>query len=310
MPRSLRAPSGYTDSEPHTPIRHMIVPDGKPSPSGPMRLQTLAQWACGVLLFAGLLGVLIGRSAEQRGALATSLLNVVAALVIAAAIATTISAIAWLFLRKRAALSWTRACAMTALCSLIAIAGLGAGANVLRLEAALRLQVGPDFVFISGAMPRNLPAQLEGAVHPSVPLKRVVLSNAGGSIQAALETAEWLRARGVRQAVVEGDCASACAVLALLIQERYLTPGAALGFHDLWGRKADSDELKRDRAEVRSRLDANGIDIAFIEPLMVGREMQYPDRAQLFARRIVTGCWSQTARAPEPCTDPLVSRMD
>lgn len=114
----------------------------------------------------------------------------------------------------------------------------------------------------------------------------------------------------MRQAVIEGDCASGCDVLALLMQERYLTPGAALGFHDLWGRKADADELQRDRAEVLSQLDANGIDVGFIAPMMVGRDLRYPDRAQLLSRRIVTGCWSPTARAPAPCTDPLVSRMD
>lgn len=288
----------------------MIVSDGKAPPSGRTRLPDLAQWVCAVLLSAGLLGVLIARGTEQRAALATSLLNIAAGIVVAAAIATGISAIAWLLFRRPGARGSTVACAMTALCSLIAVGGLGAGANVLRLEAALRLQVGPDFVFIGGAMPRDLMAKLEGAVHPSVTLQRVVLSNSGGSIQAALETAEWLRGRGVLQAVVEGDCASACAVLALLMKERYLTPGAALGFHDVWGRKADSDELQRDRAEVISQLKTNGIDVAFIEPLMVGRQMRYPDRAQLLTRRVVTGCWSQTARAPEPCTDPLVSRMD
>jgi len=286
----------------------MIVSDEKVPPSGRTRLPDLAQWACAVLLFGGLLGVLIARGTEQRAAMATSLLNVAAVFVVAAAIATGISVIAWMVFRRSGARAWTVASAMTTLCSLIAVGGLGAGASVLRLEAALRLQVGLDFVFIGGAIPRNLVAQLEGAVHPSVPLQRVVLSNAGGSIQAAIETAEWLRGRGVRQAVVEGDCASACAVLALLMQERYLTPGAALGFHDLWGRKADSDELQRDRAEVLSRLDANGIDVGFIEPLMVGRDMQYPERAELLAHRVVTGCWSQADRVPEPCTGSGVSQ--
>ena len=288
----------------------MIVSDGKAPPSGRTRLPDLAQWVCAVLLSAGLLGVLIARGTEQRAALATSLLNVAAGIVVAVAIATGISAIAWLLVRRSGARVSTVACAMTALCSLIAVGGLGAGANVLRLEAALRLQVGPDFVFIGGAMPRDLVAQLEGAVHPSVPLQRAVLSNSGGSIQAAIETAEWLRGRGVRQAVVEGDCASACALLALLMPERYLTPGAALGFHDLWGRKRTSEELQRDRAEVLSRLEANGVDVAFIEPLMVGRELMYPDRSQLLARRVVTGCWSQTARAPEQCSEEVASRAE
>lgn len=286
----------------------MIVSDGKALPSDRTRLPGLAQWVCAVLLSAGLLGVLIARSTEQRAALATSLLNVAAGVVVAAAIATGISAIAWLLFRKSGARVSTVASAMTALCSMIAVGGLGAGANVLRLEAALRLQVGPDFVFIGGAMPRDLVAQLEGAVHPSVPLQRAVLSNSGGSIQAAIETAEWLRGRGVRQAVVEGDCASACAMLALLMPERYLTPGAALGFHDLWGREVNSDQLQRDRADVLSRMRANSIDTALIERLMVGRELQYPDRAELLSRRIVTGCWSQANRAPEPCTGPAVSR--
>lgn len=286
----------------------MIVSDGKAPPSGRTRLPDFVQWVCAVLLSAGLLGVLIAKGTEQRAAMATSFLNVAAVFVVAAAMVTGISVVAWMVFRRSGARAWTVACAMTTLCSLIAVGGLGAGANVLRLEAALQLQIGPDFVFIGGAMPRDLVARLEGAVHPSVPLQRAVLSNSGGSIQAAIETAEWLRGRGVRQAVVEGDCASACAMLALLMPERYLTPGAALGFHDLWGREANSDELQRDRAELLSRMRANGIDTGFIEPLMVGRQLQYPDRAELLSRRIATGCWSQANRAPEPCTGPGVSR--
>ena len=247
---------------------------------------------------------------EQRSALATTLLNIAAVLTTLAALVALLSAIAWLRRRTPTTRQWLLTSTALTVCAVLAVGGIGAGANVLRLESALRLQVGPDFVFIGGAMPRTLVAQLEQAVHPSLPLQRVVLSNAGGSIQAALETAEWLRARGVRQAVIEGDCASACAVLALLMQERYLTPGAALGFHDLWGRNAHSDELQRDRAEVLKQLGANGIDVAFIEPLMRGRELQYPDRDILLSRGLVTGCWSVQTRTPESCAGPVVSRSD
>ena len=110
--------------------------------------------------------------------------------------------------------------------------------------------------------------------------------------------------------MIEGDCASACAILALLLPERYLASGAALGFHDLWGRNEGSAELRRDRTEVLRQLEANGVDVAFIEPLMSRRELKYPDRSQLLSRGIVTGCWSTQAQSPEACDASLLSRSD
>lgn len=289
-------------------MKTVNVTVGQAAPSMSPSLPRFAQVACAVLLGAGLLGILSARGLEQRAALITTLLNVAAALAIATLISTMVGAVAWRVLGKPRAQVWTQVSATTMACALLALGGLGASATVLRLEAALRLQVGPDFVFIGGAMPRSLMAQLQAMVHPSVSLNRVILSNAGGSIPAALETAQWLKQRGVRRAVIEGDCASACAVLALLLPERYLTPGAALGFHDLWGRNAASEELRTDRDKVLSAMRANGVDTSFIEPLMVGRELRYPDRVELLDRRLVTGCWSQTERAPEPCAESNLSQ--
>lgn len=267
----------------------------------------LGYWVCTALLCVGLLGILIARSTDQRATTAALLLNLSAVLLLVAATAALACSVAWIVTRKDWARQWTAFGGAVSACMLLAVAGLGAGANALRLESGLRLQVGPDFVFIGGAMPRNLAAQLESLVHPSVPLNRVILSNSGGSVEAAIETAAWLRERGVLRAVVEGDCASACAILALLMAERYLTPGAALGFHDLWGRRASSPELQADRARIFEHLAANGIDTGFVRPLMSGRLLQYPPRPVLLEHRLVTGCWSQALRAPEACTGGLAS---
>ena len=183
----------------------------------------------------------------------------------------------------------------------VAVIVLDRAVTHLRLEAGMVVQVGADFVFIGGAMADDLVSQLDRAVHPSVELNRVILSNNGGSIRAAIDTAAWLAHRGVRRAVVEGDCASACALLALLMPERYLTPGAALGFHDLWRPGARRSAVEATRIEVLERLRANGVDADAIDRLMRGRELYFPPRPELLSKALVTGCWSESMRRPSAC---------
>lgn len=263
--------------------------------------------SCSALLIAGSFGIAAALNVGERSAYAAILLNAVAAILLVSIITMIISALAWRVLKQPRGRDWMATASMISLCALLSLAGLGAGASSLRLESALRLQVGADFVFIGGAMPRDLAERLEELVHPGLSLQSVVLSNSGGSIEAALETAAWLEQRGVRRAIVEGDCASACAVLALLLPERYLAPGAALGFHALWGRNRHSSELQADQALVLARFERNGIDAAFVETLLVGSDMNYPDRSQLLATGLISGCWSHSERAPMPCGDPELS---
>lgn len=259
---------------------------------------------CSALIYVSALEV------QLRAEIASTLLNVFAAALACSAVAGVCTG-AWRVARpSEQAFRIFRLAVLCAGVSLFALLALGPPATRLNLSSNMVVQVGADFVFIGGAIAPELPLRLEETVHPGLRVQRVVLSSSGGSVEGAMAAVDWFQSRGVRQAIIEGDCTSACALLALMMPERYLTPGAALGFHDLWGRKADSDELQRDRAKVLSQLDANGIDVGFIAPLMVGRDLRYPDRAQLLSRRIVTGCWSQTARAPEPCADAIVSRTD
>ena len=261
-----------------------------------------------VMLSIALVGYLTALDLSVRAEISSILLNLVAALFVACIVACALAVGLRVWHRSAAAIQMTNISFVATGVCLIALLTLGAATTRLRLASNMRVQVGADFVFVGGTMGHDLSARLAESAHPSVAIDRIVLSSSGGSVPAAIEAANWLKMRGVRRAVIEGDCASACALLALLMPERYLTPGAALGFHELWGRNAASSELRSDRAEVLSLMRTIGIDTGFIEPLMVGRELQYPDRAELLSRRIVTGCWSQVYRAPEPCTGLLVSR--
>jgi hypothetical protein len=163
--RGISASAGYT---PGAPARtdDVIEPSDQAPPPRTAVIRVLAQGACAVLLIAGLIGITISRDIEYRAGLATALLNISAVLVAATVLLTLSCGVAWLVVGRARAREWTSAALVTTVCAVFALAGLGAGANVLRLEAALRLQVGADFVFIGGAMPRDLAAQLEGRVHP------------------------------------------------------------------------------------------------------------------------------------------------
>lgn len=254
---------------------------------------------CFGFLFLGLLGITLAKSVEQRAVLTSLLLNLTAVAFIGAVAIAAVLAILVFARRTPGAKGYLAFASMLVMCVFLAMAGLGAGATVLRLESGLRLQVGNDFVFVGGSIPRDLASRLEAVVHPSAPITRVILSSNGGSVQGAIDSAEWLKARGVTRAVIEGDCESACAFLALLLPERYLADGAALGFHDVWGEA--SRDLAATRTDLLARMDANRIDTAYLRPLMSSSQIQHPSRADLLAHRIVTGCWSQSARAPTKC---------
>lgn len=170
----------------------------------------------------------------------------------------------------------------------------------LRLDNDMRLQVGPNFVRIGGAIGPSLLPQLQGMLHPSLPLDYVVLSNGGGSVDAALETAAWLRAKGVRKAIVEGDCSSACSFLALLLPERYLARGAALGFHDVSSTQGKS--AARNRDALLTQFAANGLDRTLLDSLLVGRKIVFVDTAFALKHQLVTGCWDTEAKAPVTCS--------
>lgn len=177
----------------------------------------------------------------------------------------------------------------------------GAASTRLQLEEQQTIRIGPELVQIHGTISHDLAKQLRALIHPSLQLQRVHLNSSGGSVAAAIDTADLLMAQGVRSAIIEGECASACAIMALAFPQRYLTDGATLGFHALSALGTSQSQLAQEREMLLFRFAHNGISRDTLRPLFAGREMHYPDRAWLLEHGLVTGCWDYDTQAPRAC---------
>lgn len=254
------------------------------------------------ILIAGIIALVAAMSVDTRATLVSGLFGISYWLVLATIITSLMTGV--LFAIYRSAMSRTAFFVSLSFFGLIGITSLALNlsSSHLRLESAMRIQVGADFVHIGGAMAPSLTDQLEAAVHPSVDLKRVVLSNDGGNVDQAVAAAAWFRRRNVKTAIIEGDCASACTIMALLMPERYLAQGASLGFHDLWGQRGREDVLAEAKADLFARFAANAIDLNAVADLFKGRQLIYPSRDYLLANGLISGCWSHQSAAPVTCS--------
>lgn len=260
-------------------------------------------WIVTAVLSIALVGYLTALDLSVRAELSSALLSVVAALFVCSLVACALSVALKAWRRNTVAIQLSNISLAATGVTLIAMLTLGAATTRLRLASNMRVQVGADFVFVGGTIGHDLEAQLDESAHPSVAIDRIVLSSSGGSVSAAIGAANWLKARGVRRAVIEGDCASACAFLALMLPERYLAPGAALGFHDISTPTIMPSKGEATRSELIERIAGNGISVDVMEALLSGRELRYPSRAELLSDQLVTGCWSQQSKAPARCTN-------
>lgn len=248
-------------------------------------------------------GYLAALDEQTRAEIASGLLSVFAAALVAS-VALSPAALVWRRLQPGTLASQLLQIGLlSAGMGLVGLMVLGASATRLRLSSNMLVQVGADFVFVGGSIAPELAARLQATVHPSVQLTHVVLSSGGGSIEGALAAADWLKSRGVTRAVIEGDCSSACALLALMFPERILTPGAALGFHDLTSTPAVFAGPRLVREELLARIARNGIAPQVMEGLLSGRALQFPDRATLVSEKLITGCWAYRSGAPVRCVD-------
>jgi len=95
---------------------------------------------------------------------------------------------------------------------------------------AISVVPGGEIVEIAGsfswAMPQNFSATLARTPH----VRTIRFNSPGGHIQAAMQIADIIRARGL-DTYVPGFCASACTVAFLAGKGRFLAQDARLGFH-------------------------------------------------------------------------------
>jgi len=179
----------------------------------------------------------------------------------------------------------------------------GASNTRLELKSQQQIRFGHDIVQIHGAIAPTLADDLRRLMHPTLRPTRVELTSPGGSVAAALNTADLLIDHGVQRAVIQGDCNSACAIMALALPERYLAPGAGLGFHELSALGTSRTDLAEEREMLLLRFSHQGLPTETLRPLFQGRDMQYPTRAWLLQHNLITGCWDDQKETPVECID-------
>ncbi len=123
--------------------------------------------------------------------------------------------------------------------------------------------------------------------HPTV--REIVLSGPGGRIGAASEIEGLIRKRRL-DTLVEGDCASACALAFLGGVERRLSPQARLAFHQAGFPGVNQAEmLESNRAMVRFLVVQAGLTPAFANRVVETpvSELWVPTREELMAGRVI-----------------------
>ena len=256
-----------------------------------------------VYLTLGLAVVVAASEIERRFNFASTLQKLALMVTLTSMVLIVVGMLAWLVLRKQRADIWssTQLLMLTCAFSFAVLIGATHATSNLRLQDAQEIQIGDRFIAINGATSARLTRELSSLLHPSLPLERVHLSNPGGSVSAAVASARLLRGRGVNVAVIEGDCASACAIMALHFPRRYLADGAALGLHDLHSPSGNTEAVATDRAALMASFGAEGLPVHLIDELMTGRQMTYPSRSFLMENALITGCWDMKSSRPDDC---------
>jgi hypothetical protein len=149
-------------------------------------------------------------------------------------------------------------------------------------------------------------SQLANALAPGQRVDRVELSGIGGAVDAAERAVVLLKAHGATTAVVNGDCASACALMFEQFPHRYIAPGGRLGFHAFWGGGLFAAANAQQR-EI-NQLIGRGVDPVFANQLFASSEATWPTLAQLRNHRLISGCWDVQSSTPGSCDTALASR--
>jgi hypothetical protein len=130
--------------------------------------------------------------------------------------------------------------------------------------------------------------------HPEVTV--VHLTSDGGYVHPALVVANALQLRGATT-FVPSECVSACTLLFLGGETRYLAPDAKLGFHRAW-RNLDEPEdrgTQMTNEEIRRRLVERGVTAAFAEQVLAtpSTEVWYPTSQEMIEAGVIDGVLTQ-----------------
>ncbi len=174
--------------------------------------------------------------------------------------------------------------------------------KAITLDHMMNVRVDGAAIRIDGAISDSLRERVEALTDRSGITRLALGDNAGGMIGGILNTQPVLRAHGIDTVVIDGKCASSCALLALMFPKRLLAPGGELGYHDLTsvtGR--DDTSLEADKARVKARLVELGTRPELVDQLFTTAEIHWYSAEESRRLGLTTGCWNPVDSIEIPC---------
>lgn len=127
-----------------------------------------------------------------------------------------------------------------------------------RMDHRMTVSAAAGELVITGAIGPSLPAEVRERVSSGQIHRLVLKANQGGDVIAAVIVGYTLKEHAITQVRIEGDCASSCAFLALMMPERFFGPTARLGFHDVRSLTGNRQQVGPEREILRAALMGAG----------------------------------------------------
>lgn len=180
------------------------------------------------------------------------------------------------------------------------------GAMHARVSAEWRMdfKATADVLRIDGAIAASLPEQIAALPADYRPQRVALGRNGGGLVKGMMGAATQLRERGIDTVVIDGNCASSCAFLAMTFPKRLMTKDARLGFHDIRAVGNDREAAHFDRTKLTRSLVQLGYSAELIHELLSTDEIVWYQRDSSLKKNLATGCWDAAAVAEVPCGTP------
>jgi hypothetical protein len=153
-------------------------------------------------------------------------------------------------------------------------------------EAPYVIRVTGDAVELYGSFSWAVPQNVSAALARAPDARVVRLDSPGGHVQAAIEVAALIKARGL-DTEVSRTCASACTIAFLAGKARVLGPDAKLGFHQAHAPGAPPETFD---PTLRTVYDKAGLPAAFIDRVLrtPPRSIWFPTRDELRTAGAIT----------------------
>lgn len=175
--------------------------------------------------------------------------------------------------------------------------------KAITLDHLMNVSIAGTALRIDGAISNTLRDLVEPLAR-SPGLTHVALGdNSGGMIGGILTTQPVLHERGIDTVVIDGKCASSCALLALMFKKRLLAPGGALGFHNLSSITGKDDtSVEADKARVKARLVELGTRPELVDQLFITTDIDWYSTEKARSLGLVNGCWDPSQSKEMPCS--------